>query len=328
MKHVYIITHTDLDGVGSAAAVIRIMGLIDGGATIIYAEPYNIDERLENLVEYVEEGDRLVIADLGPNKDSFSGALKSIKTISDRGAEVEWYDHHVWSSEEEDSLRSAGVRLFLDRSTCATGVVIRNASTLHGGRVDDVLKSLESIVCAADLWRWDHPMAPKLARVVGWNSDEERDEWRTRVAYKLARGIFWDDELEGRLQSYVNEELSGYERVIKTVYVKGSTPCRVAAAYKQRGPPANSFIGGMLQSRYQADIAVIVRPNGGISLRSKSRDVQVIAKAMGGGGHPRAAGARISFPLWVKILQYIYPRAYSRYAAGLVYKIAVETRSC
>ncbi len=328
MSHVYIITHTDLDGVGSAAAILRTMDLVDGGATILYAEPYNVDEKLDSISEYVEEGDRVVVADLGPNRDSFNKAVESIRDITGRGAEVEWYDHHVWSEDEEEALRRAGARLFIDKSTCATGVVARYATSLHGAEVDEVLRELESIVCAADLWRWDHPMAPKLARIVGWNSDEERDEWRSRVAYKLAQGIFWDDEFEERLQDYVTKELSGYNKVMRTIYVKESGKCRVAAAYKLRGPPANSFIGGMLQSRYQADIAVIIRPNGGVSLRSRSIDVQIIAKAMGGGGHPRAAGAKISFPLWVRLFNYIYPKAYSRYTAGLVYKIAVKTRSC
>ncbi len=327
MGHVYIVTHTDLDGVGSAAAILRIMGLVDGGATIIYAEPYNVDEKLGSLSDHVGKGDRLVISDLGPNRDSFKQAIAHLKTIAGRGVEVEWYDHHIWDPVEEEAMRSAGARLFVDRSTCATGVVVRHATRIHGVNEDQVLRDLEAIVCAADLWRWDHPLAPKLVRVVGWNGDEDRDEWRNRIAYKLASGVFWDGELEERLQSYIDEELSGYASIMRTIYVKDGK-CRVAAAYKPRSPPASSYVGGMLQSRYQADVAVIIRPNGALSLRSKRVDVQVIARALGGGGHPRASGAKVHLPLWARILQLLYPKAYSRYAAGLVYKIAVETRSC
>jgi oligoribonuclease NrnB/cAMP/cGMP phosphodiesterase (DHH superfamily) len=103
---------------------------------------------------------------------------------------------------------------------------------------------------------------------------------------------------------------------------------RVAAVYKKAGPPPNSMIGAMLLSRFRADIAVIARPNGGVSLRSRSVNVQKIAEAMGGGGHERAAGARVEIPLHVRLLQAFYRRAVPRWVAVKVLKIAEENRIC
>ncbi len=316
-KHVYIVTHTDLDGVGAAAAFLRILGVKPGrGATIIYSEPYNIDETLEALEEYVEGGDILAITDLGLNEDVREKTISIIGKLTGKGVRVEWYDHHVWREDELNSLKETGALVFIDRSTCATGVVVKYASSVRGVKPESFLVELESIVCSADLWRWDNSLSPKLFRAVG--SREEAREWRDKVLDKLVEGIVWDEELEARLQQYISEELKNMENILKTVHLEKTGKFNIAVVYKTEGPPANSIIGALLESRYEAHIAGILRPNGGLSLRSKTVNVQAIAAKLGGGGHYRAAGAKIDIPLWVKTLSKIYPKIASRHAAKTI----------
>lgn len=326
-NHLYIVTHTDLDGVGSAAAVVRILGRADNSYTVVYAEPYNIHEKLEGIAEYVEQGDLLVVTDLGPNRGAFPRAVEYVKTMVARGAGVEWYDHHVWRGEDLQSLEAAGARVWVDRSTCATGVVVRHMPRHHGTVADDYLFELERVVCSADLWRWDHYLSARLFRVIG-GGDQNGDEWRDKVLDKLARGILWDGELEERLQEYITEELKGFNRVQATVYIKERDGCRVAVASKTRGPPANSFIGAMLLARYEADIAAIARPNGGLSLRSRRVNVQPVAARLGGGGHPRASGAKLEIPLPVRLASRLTLKALSWYTAGIVIRAALEEGVC
>jgi len=328
MNHLYIVTHTDLDGAGSAAAAIIAHGRKPEEATILYAEPYNIHERLQDILEYVEEDDIVILSDLGPNKNSFEETVRMIAEMAGKGAKVYWYDHHIWDDEDKAAVERAGATLTVDTSTCATGVVARYATRHAGSEYTEYLQKLESAVCAADLWRWDNPLAPKLFRVADSRySDEDRSAWRDRLVAKLALGILWDDELEERLQDYVSKELAGFNKVLSTVYVARGE-CAVAAAYKYRGPPSNSFIGASLISRHSADIAVIVRSNGGISLRSRRVNVQRIARALGGGGHPRAAGARLRIPLYVRIGRIITPRILTRYVAKRILAVAREVDAC
>ncbi|MFN4046406.1 MAG: DHH family phosphoesterase, partial [Acidilobaceae archaeon] len=250
-KHVYIVTHTDLDGVGAAAAFLRILGVKPGeGATIVYSEPYNIDETLEALEEYVERGDIVAITDLGLNEDVREKTISIVGRLVGKGVRVEWYDHHVWGEDELDSLRKTGALVFIDRSTCATGVVVKYASSIRGAKPDGFLVELESAVCSADLWRWDNSLSPKLFRAVG--SREEAREWRDKVIGKLVEGILWDEELEARLQQYVSEELRNMEKIIETVYVKEEGSLKIAVVYKTEGPPSNSIVGALLESRYGA----------------------------------------------------------------------------
>jgi oligoribonuclease NrnB/cAMP/cGMP phosphodiesterase (DHH superfamily) len=325
MGHTIIVTHTDLDGVGSAAAYIRIARLEEDSYTIIFAEPYNLDKTLEELVGNLTRGDTLVIADLGVNRDTYEAILDSLKTIISDGVRVEWYDHHIWPPDEVNNLKSIGVNLFIDRSTCATGVVVRYASKIREVSIDDYLDELEAAVCAADLWKWDHPLAPKLFRVVGERGEEE---WKASLARRLAKGPLWDEDLSQKLEEYVNLELRGYDKVLRTIYIADREGCRVAAAFKENGPPSNSFIGALLLSRYQSDIAVIVRPNGALSLRSRSVDVQAIARELGGGGHPRAAGAKVSIPRHVRLLGLLSKKMVSRFFARLIARVAVSGGYC
>jgi oligoribonuclease NrnB/cAMP/cGMP phosphodiesterase (DHH superfamily) len=324
VRHLFIITHTDLDGVGSAAVYIRLSGVPREFATIIFAEPYNLHEVLSRLAGNVGEEDKIVLADLGPNESNFTEMLDAVKKLKESGAIIEWYDHHVCDPKYIEALRRVGVELYVDRSTCATGVVARYHPSSN--RVDDVTMRIVKAVCAADLWIWDDPLAPKLFRVAGNRRDEE---WKTRLIWKLSAGTLWDEELQARLEEYVNKELVGASKALKSVVKVGDRGrCLVVAAVKDEGPPSNSIIGALLLSRFNADIAVIIRRNGAVSLRSRDVDVQVVAKALGGGGHPRASGAKIEIPLIIRFSSLFSSRALSRYAARLIRDTALREGVC
>lgn len=327
MGHLFIVTHTDLDGAGSAAAALIAYGRTINEATILFAEPYNIHEVLNSIKGEITGGDTLVISDLGPNKSSITETINALKEITGRGAAVDWYDHHIWPVEWQESMRNVGVRLTIDTRTCATGVVARYATQYNNREIGDYLREMEAAVCAADLWRWDHPLAPKLYRVADTRYGEGPEEWRRRLIEKFSNGILWDEEIEEKLQEYVNKELLNFNEILSRTYVARGE-CVVAATFKEHGPPSNSFIGASLLSRYRSDIAVIIRSNGGISLRSRSVNVQIIASALGGGGHPRAAGAKLDIPFTARLLGRIWRRSISRFAARLVLKTAEETGVC
>ncbi|WP_460123227.1 DHH family phosphoesterase [Stetteria hydrogenophila] len=325
MGHTFVVTHTDLDGVASAAVYLRIAGLEPDEATVVFAEPYNLHEAVGGYAEYMEKGDVLAVMDLGVNRSVLDSLVSTVQDLLGRGVEVEWYDHHVWGPEAE-RFKSMGVKLFVDRSTCATGVVAKYAPTVKGVEADGYIRELVAAVCAADLWRWDHHLAPKLFRILGRRGE---DEWRSRLLEKLYSGTLWDEEMQQKLEDYVNRELKGFSKILSTAKVKvGRSGCRVVVARKDEGPPSNSIVGSTLLYRFQADIAVIARPNGAISLRSRRVNVERIASMLGGGGHPRAAGARLRLPLHVRLLRILWPPLESSYVASAVLRAAEAAGVC
>ncbi|MCE4603388.1 MAG: DHHA1 domain-containing protein [Aeropyrum sp.] len=315
-NHLYLVTHTDLDGIASAAIAARKLGRSEEGYSVLFAEPYNVDQVIAGLEEHLSKGDLVVVSDLGVNRDSFQGLLEALRGLTGVGAYVKWFDHHIWSEEERNALLDLGVELHVDTSTCAAGVVAKYLE----GPVDDFVEKLVDAVCSADLWRWTNPLSGKLFRIVGERSQSW--EWKERLVGKFASGVIWDNELDARLEEYVTQELEGYNRVLSTVASRRANGYLVVAAYKYfRGPPSSSMIGALLLSRYNADIALILRNDGGLSLRSRRVNVQVVARALGGGGHPRASGAKLKMPLLVRIGSKIYPKLASIYASQTVSKI-------
>jgi oligoribonuclease NrnB/cAMP/cGMP phosphodiesterase (DHH superfamily) len=327
----YIFTHTDLDGVGSAAAYLVLSNKkpTDPDVIVSYVEPYNIHEKLEPFIEYFEDGDKIVVSDIGINLKIYDKLVNVLDNITRKGVTVEWYDHHRWDNEWIEDFKDLGIKLHVDTSTCATGVVSKYApeSSELTSEQKNRLFELVKAVCAADLWLWNHHLAPKLFRIVTLNGNQG-DERRNLVLRKLSELNLWDDELEELLQEYVNIELKNYSRIDKRIVKECRNSCCVASVIKVRGPPTNSFVGSYILSRTNADIASIVKENGSISLRSKRVNVQRIAYNLGGGGHPRAAGAKIDLSFLDRLLLKVYTRGFLKRINRKILDIALSENVC
>ncbi len=311
-----VVTHTDLDGVASAAIYLRLAGAEpDVDAEVVMTEPYKLHKVLSRL----ERRDRIAIMDLGPNASTFDEVLAALRGLVEAGVRVEWYDHHRWDEAWVKSLAEAGVRVHVDVTTCAAGVVARYAPDELEAEPDEFVERLVSATCAADLWRWDDPLAGRLYRVVDRYKGPRGDEWKRKLIRGFYEGSLWWPDLDEALEEYLRLEFKGFLDAERNVMVREIDGCRVVFVLKRPGPPNASILGNSLLSRYQADVAVIVRRRGrGMSLRSRSVNVREIAYALGGGGHPRAAGAPLQLPLLFRLVSIVYPRVRLRYAARLI----------
>ena len=322
-----IVTHTDLDGVAAAAIYIRLLG---GGlgldTSIVFTEPYKLHKVLKNVPRDVK---RLAIMDLGPNASTFDEIVSVLDGLLRRSVVVEWYDHHRWREEWINKLSSIGTRIYVDTSTCAAGVVAKYAPNELGVEADDFVKSLVSATCAADLWKWDDPWAPKLYRVVGRYRGSKADAWRRLLVKGFSEGSLWWPELDDALSEYITRELKGFHKNLKRVHLTELDGCRIVFVLKEPGPPNTSILGNTLLHRYGADIAVIVGKRGkGLSLRSIRANVQRLAYRLGGGGHPRAAGAPLNLGFLQRIASFILPSIKLRHAKRIVISAIEELGGC
>lgn len=326
-RSVVIVTHTDLDGIASAAIYARLSGAAPGEqAQVLMTEPYKLHRVLQDVPS---SAGRVSIMDLGPNASTFETTLHAIRRLTGSGVAVEWYDHHRWDEAWIKSLNEAGVRLYVDTSTCAAGVVAKYAPRELGAKPDEFVERLVSATCAADLWRWDDPLAPKLYRVIDRYRGPRGDEWKRGILRKFYEGMLWWPELDDALQEYLRLELEGFRAALRDTIIRDVYGCRVVLVLKRPGPPNASVLGNALLYRFNADIAVIVRRRGrGISLRSREVNVREIAFRLGGGGHPRAAGAPLQLPLLYRVASLFYPKIRLSYAARLVEKALRELGGC
>ncbi len=280
-----VVTHTDLDGVASAAILTRSLGGVD---KYVFAQPSSLP-RVLSAVKCSGECE-VYVCDLSPNGDSLDLILEAVRRLVGSGAGVWWFDHHVWDSSWIEAFRSAGVRLYQDTSTCSAGIVYRQL-----GSGDPVSERIARAACSLDLWVFDDWLGNFLARYVG-NSGSEN--WKRRAVASLASGALLDEEVLRVVEDSVDRELKVLSEALRRCGVREVCGVRVVYHYKSVKDHVTSYIASLLMTRLGADVAVICR-RGSASLRSRGRvDVREIAKELGGGGHRSAAGFPLR-PPWI-----------------------------
>jgi len=287
---VSIVTHTDLDGVASAALIVRYLrsnGVSD--FNVMFSQPHSLHRVLRRV-----DCRELYITDLGISSGTYDDVIAEIKRLRSGGTVIYWFDHHVWEDAWVSSLRDLGVNLYIDRGTCAAGVVVKVL------RISDATSvRLASATCSNDLWLFNDPLGNFLVRYVACR---EGSRWRRHLVMKLSEfnGIL-DDEILKCVEEVVDRDLRRFNNVISKAQIIEVNGIRMAFLLKDWEDGLTSYIANYVMSREEVDVAVVCR-EGSISLRSRWLNVRDLAHKLGGGGHPRAAGASFKVPLLYKIL--------------------------
>ncbi|MEM1610062.1 MAG: hypothetical protein QXQ57_00265 [Sulfolobales archaeon] len=291
-----LITHTDLDGIGSAAVYIRL-GSKDERYRVIFVEPDELPEALEDLWErYGGYLKKLSIMDLAPNLGNIERIFVILKAFRESGARIEWFDHHEWDEEAIAKISSVA-ELRIDKSTCATGVV---ASSFE--ERDPYVASIVSAVCSLDLWRFHDPLSPWLARLIIYRRD---DLWRTILLEMLVKSSTLEEVVtwgKRYIERVVDRELNLYNYYRKKIRITSADGVKLASVVKRHREISTSSLAHYMLSISGGDIALVINPSGPLSLRSRKCDVRIVALKLGGGGHKPAAGAFIRVPFLHRIL--------------------------
>jgi oligoribonuclease NrnB/cAMP/cGMP phosphodiesterase (DHH superfamily) len=294
-----IVTHTDIDGVAAAALYTY---LTKESGSIVFAEPYNLKKVMYKV--HKKRPRKVIVLDLSPNTDTIDFVIGVAELLRERGGSITWFDHHVWDDEWVERLSKAGATLYIDRSTCATGVVARyvkpSISSINRKFVTDLVDG----VCSADLWRFEHPMSPFFMRLVRRRDD---DEWRLYVYNTLSGGTIWTKEFEEKVANRFTEEVEELSRPMQ-VEVFDVNGIRIAVVEKSE-KVENSILATRVMSLAKAEIVAVVDRSGKISLRSRGVNVRDLALALGGGGHMQAAGAKIDLPITTRIASILRTKA-------------------
>ena len=290
----HIVTHTDIDGIGSASLYIYLQG--ERPEKIYFTEPYLMDRTIKSLIDI--KTNKIVFMDLGMNNRFYPLIRGCLKEIINKGVDVEWYDHHVWEKEWINGMKAIGVRLYIDRSTCATGVIAKYAPRRRNNVKQDFIDELVNGVCAGDLWKFDHWRGPWYLRLV---RRREQNSWRLHVIDTLSQGILWKDEFTENIVAKLDKELKVYNDVIHSLYIKKLNGLKIVYL-PYHDLVDTSFIASLALGRTNADIAIIVSRDGKLSFRSTRYNVRELAVKLGGGGHIKASGAKIKIPFKIKIM--------------------------
>ncbi|MEM2527854.1 MAG: DHHA1 domain-containing protein [Ignisphaera sp.] len=294
-----IVTHTDLDGVVSAAVYIIGAGIRRGGYNVVFIEPTEVGEKLCNLIDG-GVCSSVAVMDIGLGSDSFRDLLRCLDSGSGV-AEVHWYDHHIWEREWVGEL-SRYIDMDIDSSSrCAANVVAKSL-----GIETAVAMEYVDVTCAVDSWdfyRWEAPYLYRYTDYVKrfYGLDRAFRDILDAIerSIEVSQFIEW---IEPFVERYIDEELRIVTSICRDAREFDIEGRRICLYYRDFDIPNQSIVGNALLNICNCSIAAIVRHDlSSISFRSRDYNVREIARRLGGGGHIRAAGAPLKINSILKI---------------------------
>lgn len=316
MTRYIIITHTDIDGVAASALYVYLQK--GNCERTIYTEPYLLDKVISEIRGF-RNIDKIIFMDLGLNKNIYEKIVNLLSELIKKDISIEWYDHHVWDEEWINKFREIGVKIHIDRSTCGVGVIAKYAP--RRSDLDELfINELVNSVCSADLFRFDHKLGPWFYRLV---RRIDSNEWRNYVFDKLSSGILWCDEFRDNVVERFEKEIEEYSNVDKYIEINTISNLRIGFILNNEYLES-SLLASYALSRYSLDVAIVSSIDGKLSIRSRRYNIRELAYKLGGGGHPRAAGAKIKIPFTIRLKSLVNKQIVLKYVSEAVAKAINE----
>ncbi len=288
-KDVLLISHGHcLDGTGSIIVTLRALGADRVG--VATCQPSDMRRVLEYLTKFEGNGRKLMIADLSLNPDQYSSIVAACKTLKDNGWTIEWRDHHhkQWEGLDLKLLLKHIDVLEVDTKAKESGASLQAHAIAPK---DKFAKKLAHVIRDRDLWWNEDPDSETLEYAITRMGD------KAFIAHYL-RKTKDDPVVDSTIAKAAEEQKTiiarDADRILKgTRYWTAPDGRKVGIVYGWL--PKNVGLHRVLEQD-DVHVAVNVRPNGHMSLRSRQESpvCQEVAREFDGGGHPNASGGTLS----------------------------------
>ncbi|WP_224267801.1 DHH family phosphoesterase [Haloprofundus salinisoli] len=253
---------------------------LDSSVALVGAGPHNVEDALERVAEYADDGIDVYVCDLCPDKYEYvEEALESLVAHVDS---VRWFDHHQWGDDVAAAVREAGVDLVVGDSDeeCTTDVALRSLDYDFSEQFEE----LAAVTRDHDLWIREDARSDDLADYAYWVGNEEY------VAIVAAYGADLPEQALAYVEHRRVEKGQLIELAVSRAEFKRVGEWTVGVTY---GRCSQNEVAEALREQ-GADAAVIVKPAGSASIRGSEsfERAHEVAAYVDGGGHPRAAGCK------------------------------------
>ena len=273
---VLVVADPDADGLGCAA----IVRAVHGEGALIPASPHDLEDGIRRAAEYGPGGAIVYICDLCP--DDFADVEAELEHLVDHADRVHWYDHHQWTDETKELVEAAGVDLVVGDSEeeCTADVAVRSIE----GDVPERFKELAAVTRDHDLWIKEDPRSDDISDFAYWEDNEAYIEVVEEYGADLPEHVM-EFLAERRVEK---EDL--IERAVNRADIEEIRDVTVGVTY---GRCSQNEVAETLRQQ-GCDAAVIVKPSGSASIRGTEgfERCHEVARLVGGGGHPKAAGCK------------------------------------
>lgn len=288
MKSV-LITHNDFDGV--VCAVLFKSAYPDA---TYYLEDYGtVDERIKQVLD--EEPDVLYITDISPCDEAVLKALDIFYFNVEKEFALVLLDHHKTAIKRLEqypwavaSIHQCGARMLFSHFAHVGLPPLANTNRSLFADYSELVYHANDY----DLWHHESPHSSvlnSLVYVLGQERFINRFLENPSVGLTETEKLMLEIEAE-KQEQYIREAAKNavFYPELKRF---GGPVVAVVFAEKYISQLGEFLLNMDMSPNSKADIAAIVNAQKGtVSLRSKTWDVSIIAKACGGGGHEKAAG--------------------------------------
>ncbi|WP_435361459.1 DHH family phosphoesterase [Haloarchaeobius sp. DFWS5] len=275
-ESIAVVADPDADGLACVALIREAFG----EGALVPAGPHELEDKLELVAEYANDGVTVFVCDLCP--DRFEYVEDELATLMDHAGTVRWFDHHQWDDEVAEQVRAAGVDLVVGDSEeeCTADVTLRSLDF----DFDEKYAELAAVTRDHDLWLREDPRSDDIADLAYWSDPEEY------VDIVAEHGVDLPEDAEELLAERRVEKEALIQKAVERGEIRQIQGWSVAVTY---GRCSQNEVAEAFREQ-GADATVIVKPAGSASIRGTDafERCHEVAGQVNGGGHPKAAGCK------------------------------------
>lgn len=307
-----------LDGVTSAIVTLRTKGRAQVG--VAFVQPGDMADVLAFYAHKPANGRTLMVADLSLQKEDFEAIVAACQRLRAGGWRIEWRDHHhkQWEGLDLARLRASLAVLTVNADATESGATLQQQALAPE---DAGLRRLAETARDRDLWWNKTPDSETLEFALAEIGPKEF----LRLYLEAGAGFpaVLPEAAQAAARHRATQDRDKSSLLGQTRYWEAPRG-KVGIVYGWL--PKNTGLHDLIEDHGCA-IAINVRPNGKVSLRSR-KDVEVchrVAQKWHGGGHPNASGCDLglsSMPYWWYVLRRGKVPAVERLARDAVAELA------
>ncbi len=321
-KKVLVISHGHcLDGAGAAIMAMRAFGEENVG--VAFCQPSDIQRVLQHYGHVPGKGRTMHITDLSLNPQHFDAIVDAVSRLKQNGWHVEWRDHHEkqWEGIDLPRLEAVLDELVVNHDHTESGASLAQQAFCPK---DKYAKRLAETIRDRDLWWNKTPDSETLEFAI---NEMGTKKFMAHCMAQDGKAKVVDPIIAAAADKQRNDVERDAKRLLGgTRYLTTKDGEKVGVVYGWL--PKNVGLHRVLEDD-DVQVAVNVRPNGHMSLRSrKGADVcQLVAKEFDGGGHPNASGATLGLK-GLRFWRYVVKRGRTRRVDAVAKKAVEELEKC
>jgi len=301
MKDIVILTHGDIDGIASAAILLRYlrikMNVKDENIELIFTGPSALPEKLKELIN--SNVKTIYITDISINIKNSENIKGIIKKLNSEGKRIIWINHHQWSIEDINEIMKSVESIVVEKTLSTARIVYEKFM-----KEDDISRKIAEYADDIDA------LTDKFDESFILRALSFKNGWKEKLIMKFSNGIFWDEEISREAEKVKRiAERDINEAYKKTKIYETKSGLKFGLIDLRGAETPKSWLAKRISEKFNLDFTIVWRKDYAISIyignKSKNINLLKIAEEFGGGGHPFACGFRIKLSWKSKIINYL-----------------------